>query len=123
MKKNWSSFFHLHHRLAQEAWRLLCFSSFCCGALLHKKTSLIIIGGPPLSSRGGTLEPVVYATDYIKDWCVAVKVGQDVCLVWGKTINSSSYWGNFWERNNFGRPWTRWEDNIKLSTEMRLKFP
>jgi hypothetical protein len=28
---------HLHHRVAQEALRLRCVRSFCCGALLHKK--------------------------------------------------------------------------------------
>jgi hypothetical protein len=29
--------FHLHHRVAQEAVRLRCVCSFCCGALHHKK--------------------------------------------------------------------------------------
>ena len=28
---------HLHHRVAQEASRLRCVSSFCCGALPKKK--------------------------------------------------------------------------------------
>ena len=28
---------HLHHRVAQEALRLRCVRSICCGALHHKK--------------------------------------------------------------------------------------
>jgi hypothetical protein len=46
--------FHLHHRVAQEALRLRCVSSICCGALLHKKnTSLTLASDSFSSSRGG----------------------------------------------------------------------
>jgi hypothetical protein len=35
MKKADHFSLHLHHRVAQEALRLRCVRSFCCGALLH----------------------------------------------------------------------------------------
>jgi hypothetical protein len=38
---------HLHHRVAQEASRLRCVRSVCCGALHHKKNTV-----PSMDQRG-----------------------------------------------------------------------
>jgi hypothetical protein len=37
MKKKNHLYLYLHHRVAQEALRLRCVRSFCCGALIQKK--------------------------------------------------------------------------------------
>jgi hypothetical protein len=41
MKKTNHPSLHLHHRVAQQASRLRCVRSICCGALLHKKKILL----------------------------------------------------------------------------------
>jgi hypothetical protein len=56
--KNKNHLFHLHHRVAQEALRLRCVRSVCCGALHHQEKRPLIAseteacaGTEPVSTR------------------------------------------------------------------------